>query len=57
MVTSVCTEDVDCTDYAQQIFRSFGRKTKNAYCTLWAGVVGFCSISFSHTGGVASAMK
>jgi hypothetical protein len=25
---------------------SFGGKTINAYCSLWAGVVGFCSLFF-----------
>jgi hypothetical protein len=42
-VTLVCTEDVDCTDNAQQIFSG---KTINPYCSLWAGVVGFCSWFF-----------
>jgi hypothetical protein len=37
--------------------RSFGRKTINAYCSLWAGVVGFCSLFSLLTGDVVSAMK
>ncbi len=39
--------------------RSFGGKTTKAYCSLWAGVVGFCSLFLFSllTGGVVSAMK
>ncbi len=39
--------------------RSFSKKMKNAYYSLWAGMVGFCSCSFflRLTGDVASAMK
>ncbi len=39
--------------------RSFGGKTTKAYCSLWTGVVGFCSCSFFSllTGDIASAMK
>jgi hypothetical protein len=45
MATSVCTEDVECTGNAQQIF---GGKMKNAYCTVWAEVVDFFSFSSFH---------
>ncbi len=37
--------------------RSFGRKTINAYYSLWAGVVGFCFLFSLLTGDVVSAMK
>ncbi len=55
-VTSVCTKML----IVQTIHsRYFGGKTINAYYSLGAGVVGFCSCSLFSllTGYVASAMK
>ncbi len=53
MATSVCTEDVDCTDNAQQIFWR-----ENEECLLftlnWSGQPLFLFVS--HTGVVVSAM-
>jgi hypothetical protein len=50
MATSVCTEDVDCTDNAQHIFWQ-----ENEECLLftigWSGRLLF--LFFSHTGDVA----
>jgi hypothetical protein len=48
MTTYICTEDVDCTDNAQQIFWWENEE--------WTGVVGFLFLFFSHTGDVVSAM-
>ncbi len=53
--TSICTEDVKYADNAQQVF---GGKTTKSYCSLWAGVAGFCSCSlYSLLTDVVSAMK
>ncbi len=53
-LTSVCTEDVDCTDNAQQIFWR-----ENHKCLLWlewsASVL--CSLFSLLTGDVVSEMK
>jgi hypothetical protein len=53
METSVCTEDVDCTDNAQQIF---WRENEECFlCTM--GLNGqLLFLFFFHTGDVASVM-